>query len=404
MRFEPLNAQARYKFYLLTKNASNQSVVFQSAFYTTSATHQTLIPLPYIRSSINVNDLNSSAWNHLALTKDSNNLVSFLINGVTVVSGTVSTIGTASEYRVGWSGIAGGNYKYWDELSLRKGTSGITFDAVQNDVTTQAFLYHFEELTTPQDDISTLPIAHSGSAGITSVSSVSAAIGYVATSQAAISVSSSVVALGGKLKEINLVAFDDAELSATATRIKSLASDITSAVSVSANAVKTTVTQSTIQSVVSQSTTVSANRNAVITTQAISSQLSAVVRLAGLFADDLCEFTVTTVGRRTASAQGGLETITSQLTVTAFNIKQLSSALQSSATLTANAVVAKVSSGSFNSNFAQTAAGNRIRFSAMSAAAVSQVTATGINLGQIECNSATCYCHCQCHSQSPTQR
>ena len=324
-----------------------------------------------------------------------------------------------------------------------------------------------------------------GAAAIQSQATVSAAVGYIVIGQAAISASSSVVALGGKTKEINLVAFDDAELSATATRIKSLsgalvsqstvtalavvnrsanvtvaadvtvstvaerkasagadftafvsqltasirlrgllavdisefqmsvsanktgsaviavsvssnvqstatrikslASDITSAVSVSANAVKTTATQSTIQSVVSQSTTVSANRNAVIVTQAISSQLSAVVRLAGLFADDLCEFNVTTVGRRTASAQGGLETITSQLTVTAFNIKQLSSVLQSSVTVTTNAVVAKIFAGSFSSNFAQTAAGNRIRFSAMSAAAVSQVTATGINLGKIEC-------------------
>ena len=224
-----------------------------------------------------------------------------------------------------------------------------------------------------------------GAAAIQSQATVSAAVGYIVISQAAISASSSVIAIGGKTKEINLVAFDDAELSATATRIKSLASDITSNVSVSANAVKTTVTQSTIESVVSQSTTVSANRNAVITTQAISSQLSAVVRLAGLFADDLCEFNVTTVGRRTASAQGGLETITSQLTVTAFNIKQLSSVLQSSATLTANAVVAKLFAGSFSSNFAQTAAGNRIRFSEMSAVAVSQVTATGINLGKIEC-------------------
>jgi hypothetical protein len=240
------------------------------------------------------------------------------------------------------------------------------------------FLYQFNNGN--EDLAATLQ----GAAAIQSQATVSAAIGYVGLGQAAISASSSVTAVIGKLNEINLVAFDDAELSATATRIKLLASDITTNVSVNANAVKTTVTQSNIQSVVSQSTTVSANRNAVITTESVSAQISAVVRLAGLFADDLCEFNLTTVGVRTASAQSSLQSEL-QFAVTAIRIKQLSSDLQSSATLTSNAVVAKIFAGSFSSNFAQSAAGNRIRFSAMSATAVSQVVATGNNLGKIEC-------------------
>jgi hypothetical protein len=223
-----------------------------------------------------------------------------------------------------------------------------------------------------------------GAAAIQSQAAVSAAVGYIVIGQAAISASSSVVAIGGKTKEINLVAFDDAELSATATRIKSLTSDITSNVSVGADAVKTTVTQSNIESVVSQSTTVSALRDAVIITESVSAQISVVARLAGLFADDLCEFNLTTVGVRTASAQSSLQS-QSQTEVTAFRIKENPSALESSATLTADAVVVKVAAGSFSSNFAQSAEGNRIRFSAMSALAVSQVSATGNNLGKIEC-------------------
>jgi hypothetical protein len=487
VRLEQLNQQARYKFYLLTRNSSNQSVVFQSGFYTTEASHETLIPLPYIRSSFN--QISGSAWNLLALTKDSNNLVSFSINGVTVVSGTVSTIGTATEYRVGWSGVVGGEYRYWDELSLRRGTSGITADAVQNDSTTQAFLYHFEEsqdlgFVLPQDDISTLPIAHSGSAGITSVSSISAAIGYRANFFANFVASSSVVAVVTKINEINLVAFDDAELSAnvnifrgynancsasasvsaTAFRIKQLAADISASATVESTsnrlrdtaislsnivtvlatsnvnrngvadisaisavtavigrlneinlvaftdaavnttavktasaelalefaftqlstAVKTTDTQSNIESVVSQSTAVSALRDAVITTESVSAQISAVARLAGLFADDLCEFNLTTVGVRTASAQSSLQS-QSQTEVTAFRIKENPSALESSATLTADAVVVKVVAGSFSSDFAQSAAADRFRSLAMSVVSVSEVSAAGNILGKIEC-------------------
>jgi hypothetical protein len=271
----------------------------------------------------------------------------------------------------GYAWLTLGNY-------TNNGATTYTAPTVANTEDT-LFLYQFNN---GNEDLGATLL---GAAAIQSQAAVSAAVSYIVIGQAAISASSSVTAIGGKTQEINLVAFDDAELLATATRIKSLTLDITSAVSVSADAVKTTVTQSNIESVVSQSTTVSANRNAVIVTQAISSQLSAVARLAGLFADDLCEFTVTTVGSRTASAQGGFETITSQLTVTAFNIKQFSSALQSSATLTANAVVVKVVAGSFSSDFAQSAAGDRIRFSAMSVGSVSQVSATGINLGKIEC-------------------
>lgn len=377
-----LNNQTLLKYQLLTRNSSNQTVKFDSAEVQLSS----YMGAPWTQGPA-YNPLTNNQWNNFAVTKDASNLISFKINGTTVVSGTISSLGTASQYRIGYARFNSFDFIYWDEISYRKDTSAVDLGALTNDVDKQVFLFHLEEYATqiPIDDNSLPIINHSGNATLSSSSTISAAIGYVATSQAAISVSSSVTVQIGKLKEINLVAFDDAELSATATRIKSLASNITSAISVSANAVKTTVTQSTIQSVVSQTTTVSANRNAVITTQAISSQLSAVVRLAGLFADDLCEFNLTVTGQRTASAQGGLETITSQLTVTAFNIKQLSSDLQSSATITANAVVAKLFAGSFSSNFAQTAAGNRIRFSAMSAAAVSQVTAAGNNLGRIEC-------------------
>jgi hypothetical protein len=103
-----------------------------------------------------------------------------------------------------------------------------------------------------------------------------------------------------------------------------------------------------------------------------------------LFADDLCEFNLTTVGVRTASAQSSLQS-QSQSEVTATKLEQLSSALESSATLTADAVVVKVAAGNFSSDFAQSAAGNRIRFFAMSAVAVGQVSAAGNILGKIEC-------------------
>jgi len=370
------------KYQLLTRNSSNQTVKFDSAGFQLSS----YMGAPWTQGP-SFNPVTNNQWNNFAVTKDASNLISFKINGTTVVSGTISSLGTASEYRIGFRRVSDYlNPVYWDEISYRKDTSAVDLGALTNDVDKQVFLFHLEEYATqvPIDDNSLPIINHSGNANLSSESTVSAAIGYVGLGQAAISASSSVTAIGGKTKEINLVAFDDAELSATATRIKPLASDITTNVSVNANAVKTTVTQSNIESVVSQSTTVSANRNAVITTESVSAQISAVVRLAGLFADDLCEFNLTTVGVRKASAQSSIQSEL-QIAVTAIRIKQLSSDLQSSATLAVDAVVAKIFAGSFSSNFAQTAAGNRIRFSAMSATAVSQVVATGNNLGKIEC-------------------
>jgi hypothetical protein len=243
------------------------------------------------------------------------------------------------------------------------------------------FLYKFSDNQNGTEDVS---LSQFGAAGLQSTVSSLCSITVQNQGQAAISASSSVVAVVGKINQIDLVAFDDAELSATATRIKSLASDIASDVSVSADAVKTTDTQSNIESVVSQTTTVSALRDAVITTESVSAQISAVVRLAGLFADDLCEFNLTTEGVRTASAQSSLQS-ESQTEVTAFRIKENPSALESSATLTADAVVVKVVDGNFSSDFAQSAAGDRIRSLAMSAVSVSEVSATGNNLGKIEC-------------------
>jgi hypothetical protein len=332
-----------------------------------------------------------NTWRHFRLLDDGSAITMWL-DGVkqnpVAVNYTSAGIGFNQTLRIGHNPVFNPPTIRIDELLITRetltssATSTFTIPSDRwypEDQTKILLLSHFDSNYT--DDISEVMTP---TLALSSNATVSAAVGYVATHQAAISASSSVVAVVGKLKEINLVAFDDAELSATATRIKSLASNLTSAISVSANAVKTTDTQSNIESVVSLSTAISANRNAVITTQAISSQLSAVVRLAGLFADDLCEFNLTTVGVRTASAQSSLQS-QSQTTVTAFRIKQLSSALESSATLAVDAVVAKVAAGSFNSNFAQTTSGDRIRFFAMSVVSNSQVSATGNNLGKIEC-------------------
>jgi len=477
-----LNNQTLLKYQLLTRNSSNQTVKFDSAEVQVSS----YMGAPWTQGP-SFNPITNNQWNHFAVTKDASNLISFKINGTTVVSGTISSLGTASQYRIGFARFNSFDFIYWDEISYRKDTSAVDLGALTNDVDKQVFLFHLEEYATqvPIDDNSLPIINHSGNANLSSSSTVSAAVGYVATYQAAISASSSVTAVIGKLNEINLVAFADAavttnanrirdnnadystlaSVSANAFRIKQLQADSTAAVTlaatpnrlretvvalstsvavtaqvnvirkgladISANstvtavigklntidlvafangtitaiAVKNAVAQSSITGAFtqtalvvktasgasnqsaqfSQNTDGGAIRNAVIVTQAISSQLSAVVRLAGLFADDLCQFNLTTVGVRTASAQGGLETITSQLTVTAFRIKQLSSALQSSSTLTANAVVVKVSGGTFSNNFAQSAAGNRIRFGTMSVGIVSQVIAVGNNFGKIEC-------------------
>jgi hypothetical protein len=449
------------------------------------------------------NSIARNVWHHIAIVKTQTSM-SYYFNGTRVSNFTEATIPD------GFYGPNNGNY--WgtnldnppqtndqflinaengrvDELLfVRNSTYGYSPSSTTIDVPTQArvnssnvqFLYHFDG--NAFDDLSLIQTANSS---IQSQATVSAAIGYRANFYSNLVASSSVVAVVGKLNEINLVAFTDAavttnanifkgynaecsassSVSVAAVRIKQLQADLTAAVTVAstpnrlrettvalstsvavtaqvnairngvagisanstvtavigklnqidlvafangtitATAVKNTVGQSSITSAFTQTALVvkTANgasnqsaqfsqnaagvvtRNAVISTQAVSSQLSAVVRLAGLFADDLCEFTVTTVGRRTASAQGGLETITSQLTVTAVKIKQLSSALQSSATVTANTVVVKISGGSFSSNFAQSAAGNRIRFSAMSAVVVSEVIATGNATGKIEC-------------------
>ena len=234
VQFESRNASGQLftKCRLITKNASNQTVEFVSNEWQYSVN----LGAPWTSGNT------ISNWHHFAVTKDASNLISFKVNGTTLVSGTISSLGTAPEYRIGWGEIQFGGGSpgpvYWDELSYRKDTSAVDLGALTNDVDKQVFLFHLEEYETdtPIDDNSLPIINHSGAAALISSSTIVSTVGVKQEATATLSAQTSVTAVIGTLETTNLVAFSDAAVTATGIRIKSLASDITSNSSVSITA------------------------------------------------------------------------------------------------------------------------------------------------------------------------
>jgi len=226
------------------------------------------------------NTISYNIFNHL-LVVSNGTTASWYFNG----SRRFTTTSLPSAYFT--SGVLlSGNVDYWlDELSFHKGTTlgynpssttiSVPSSARTNGINTQG-LWHFDN--NALDDYPFVGETFTGNSEISSTASLTAAIGYVATYRATISASSSVTAVIGKLNEINLVALDDAELSADADVTRSAVSSITSEVSVSTNAERIRDTGSSQSSEFSQTTQPYRVRFNTINTNAEFSQSASAVK------------------------------------------------------------------------------------------------------------------------------
>ena len=228
-----LNNTTLIKYQLLTRNSSNQTVKFDSAEFQLSS----YMGAPWTQGP-SFNPVTNNQWNNFAVTKDASNLISFKINGTTVVSGTISTLGTASQYRIGFRRVS--DYistVYWDELSYRKDTSAVDLNLLTNDVDKQVFLFHLEEYETqiPIDDNSLPIINHSGNAGLTSQFSLLGKLTGITNASATLQSSAILTATISHIEGADLFAFGNATLTASIDKIKESASAISAQASQSAD-------------------------------------------------------------------------------------------------------------------------------------------------------------------------
>ena len=254
--------------------------------------------------------------------------------------------------------LLSGNVDYWiDELSFHKGTTlgynpssttiTVPTSARTNNNTYTQGLWHFDN--NALDDFTATPLTFTGDAGLTSVSSVSATVGFITIGQSNLSVSSSVVAVIGTLETTNLFAFGDAavitngirirtstaecatsaSVSTTAFRIKQIASVISATASIDIQAIKTAVGASNNSIAFTQSSqavkTVSTGSN-------VSSQTTFTGTISHIEGADLFAFTnsaLTAAGLVNRSAVSNQTSAVIQ-TATALRIKQLASGLSAS--------------------------------------------------------------------------
>jgi hypothetical protein len=166
---------------LLVKNSSGTTQVFQTTPTGDAAT------LNQYRPAV-------GAYTHYAVTRDGSGVMRVFRNGSEIISGTVTTMGTASEYRA-WFGH-NGTYNRWDELSLRKKTSTITQAQQTDQPETQVFLFHLDN-NFNDDTSNTINVTHSMAATLASTVTVSAqANANTKLASADLSASSTVSATG----------------------------------------------------------------------------------------------------------------------------------------------------------------------------------------------------------------
>ena len=213
-------------------------------------------------------------WNHLAIVKQGNSLA-YYINGTRVYL--VSEPGVTLPL-YGWGPTGNQTSGYYSPGTIRTSniicratpglldevyyvldtTLGFSPASATIDVPTQArsnttetkFLYHFDNNV--NDDVS---IQHLGSAGLTSVSAVSATVGFITNAQANISASSSVTATIGTLESIELEAFSNAAVITNGIRIRTSTAECLSASSVSVTAFRIKQYQANLTAAVSVLTT-----------------------------------------------------------------------------------------------------------------------------------------------------
>jgi hypothetical protein len=239
------------------------------------------------------------------------------------------------------------------------------------------FLYQFNN---GNEDLSA---TLQGSASIQSQSVVSAVANKLIQANSNVSSQFAISAVIGSIEQIDLSAFSDAAVTATVTRIKSLSSACESTSAFTADVVVTRSANVTVSANLSLSAESSRIRPFTADFTAISTQLTAVIRLAGLLADDLVSAILTADAVVTRSA---VSLLTSSATVVAdnFRVKFNSATTSSEFTTNIQGFVGKIGNSDISADFAQIANANRFRDTTAAVTTVSDLSAIGNNLGKIE--------------------
>ena len=186
-----------------------------------------------------------NTWNHIVVTRKGSTIYvwnnttgnyAFATYSGAIFQGTVKKLKIRNSFSYTSSSS---QTLYVDEVYLKvnyspefadfAGLAGDAFTApVVNDPEKTKFLYHFDNNL--NDDVA---VTFSGTAALSSVSSVTATITGPQRVTASLSSQSSVTAAIGKINEINLTAFSNANLSAVVTRIKTSDVSLDSAASLS---------------------------------------------------------------------------------------------------------------------------------------------------------------------------
>ena len=338
-----------------------------------------------------------NTWNHLAVVKQSNS-ISFYINGTRVnyyVEGNPSLVVPFRPWsrlenttRDGIIVVTLRDPANIDEIMFVKGnTLGLSTSQTTIPVPTQPrtnsisgveFLYHFDNNVL--DDIF---LTQTVSASLTSTASITAKLSGPEKASANLTSTTSLTTVISHIEGADLTAFANASLTASAINLRGFESTQQSEFAVSVNAVKVTDANSSI----SANNTIIVNneriRDNAIATDSVATQLSAVVRLAGLFADDISVFEMSVKPVKTTDTQSNQSANFTQLTDN-FRVRFNQADLSSQFIETSDVFVGVVASSHIDAEFTQTTQTSRIRDNTISANSVSTVECIANNLGKIE--------------------
>jgi hypothetical protein len=327
-----------------------------------------------------------NSWQYWAIVSDGSR-ISWYLNSIRV--GTTTTLPT--NYYVRSLDIfsnAGGAWT--DELSFHKNTTlgfnpnnttiTIPTSARTNDLSTTEALWHFDG--NGLDDFPS-DTNQAGLAELISTCAINAKLSGIEKFSANLQSNSSLACTISHIEGADLTAFSNAALTTEILRIKQLAASVQSEFTVSCQDSKITDVESNQSCSSAVTADASVIRDAQITTEALATQLTAVVRLAGLFADDLVIATLSADAVVTRSAESLLLS-SAALVADNFRVRFNSIDAASEFTTVVQGFVGKIADSNMSALFAQTTDANRFRDNTATLNAVSELTATVNNLGKIE--------------------
>ena len=308
--------------------------------------------------------------------------------------------------------LLSGQVDYWiDEFSFHKGTT-LGYNPSSSTITvptaartnsnpyTQA-LWHFDN--NALDDFTATPLTFTGDAGLTSISSVTAAVGFITNGQANLSALSSITAVIGTLETTNLVAFSDAavttnadrlrghnaecllasSVSATAFRIKQIASDITAEATTALTPTRLRDTASALSSAATVSAIVNVQRSGSAGISANATVTAVIGRLNDINLVAFANGSTTATAVKNAVAQSS---ITGSFTQSASAIKTAvsASAVTSEHSLTAINSRTRNASANFALSVSTETQGNKVKGSAAALTSAFNTTNRYLEDGYIE--------------------